>query len=193
MLITTALKEWSVAVDALANGETMVLLRKGGIKEQQGKFVAQAKQVLLFPTFEHQQRELLKPDYQAAVHPVEPGWHPQAITLKAWAEITHVFLTDEADKVAALSAFHIWQPQLAQSRLKWKPQQPLYVLALRVYRLPEPVSVPWQSAYGGCRSWIELEAGVEVSAEVGAMEGEAAIATPQYLAQLNALKSALAA
>ncbi len=193
MLITTALKEWSVAIDALANGETMVLLRKGGIKEQQGKFVAQAKQVLLFPTFEHQQRDLLKPDYQAAVYPVEPGWHPQAITLKAWADITHIFLTDEADKVTALSAFHIWQPQLAQSRLKWKPKQPLYVLALRVYRLAGPVRVPWQAAYGGCRSWIELEPGIEVDTEVGSREKEAAIATPQYLAQLNALKSALAA
>lgn len=193
MLITTALKEWSVAVDALANGGTMVLLRKGGIKEQQGKFVAKAKQVLLFPTFEHQQRELLKPAYQAAVSSVEPGWHPQAITLKAWAEITHIFLTDEADKVAALSAFHIWQPQLAQARLKWKPQQPLYVLALRVYRLPEPVRVPWQAAYGGCRSWIDLEPGIEVDTAVDAMEAEAAIATPQYLDQLNALESALAA
>ncbi len=194
MLITTALKEWSVAVEALANGETMVLLRKGGIKEQQGKFVAQAKRVLLFPTFEHQQRELLKPEYQAAVMPVEPGWHPQTIMLKAWADITHIFLTDQADQVAALSPFHIWQPQLAQSRLKWKPKQPLYVLVLRVYRLPEPVKVPWQSAYGGCQSWIELEAGVEIgSVEVGAIEEAAAIATPQYLAQLNALKSTLAA
>ncbi len=193
MLITTALKEWSVAVDALANGETMVLLRKGGIKEQEGKFTAQAKQVLLFPTFEHQQRELLKPNYQAAVQPVEPGWHPQTITLKAWAEITHIFLTDEADKVAALSAFHIWHSQLAQSRLKWKPQQPLYVLVLQVYRLLDPVRVPWQAAYGGCRSWIDLEPGIEVDTAVSALEGAAAIATPQYLAQLNALKSALSA
>ena len=131
MLINTALKEWSIAVDALAAGETMLLLRKGGIKEVGGRFCAQAEQVVLFPTFEHQKPELLKPQYQSAVQPVEQGWHPQTITLKAWAKVTNIFLTYEADKVAALADFHIWQPSLAQTRLKWKAKQPLYVLTLR--------------------------------------------------------------
>ncbi|MGC1218532.1 MAG: DUF1802 family protein, partial [Phormidesmis sp.] len=61
MLITAALKEWSVAVDALAAGETILLLRKGGIKEDNGQFSAQADRAMLFPTFEHQRRDLLKP------------------------------------------------------------------------------------------------------------------------------------
>ena len=58
MLLQTALKEWSVAVDALAEGEMMVLLRKGGIKEDNGRFQAQAQKAILFPTFEHQKPEL---------------------------------------------------------------------------------------------------------------------------------------
>ncbi len=184
--LTTALKEWSVAVDALAQGQTIVLLRKGGIREQQGKFLAEAQQVILFPTFEHQQPELLKPPYRDAVTPVISGWHPETITLKAWADITHIFLTDEAHKVEALSAFHIWQPNLAQERLKWKPQQPLYVLALRAYRLPEPVVVPWDAAYGGCRSWVPLKKGIDVS------EGaQAAISDADYAVRVEAIRAAL--
>ena len=154
--IQTALKEWSVAVDALTKGETIVLLRKGGIKEQSGRFKAQAEQAVLFPTFEHQKPELLKPKYQALVEPVRSGWHPQTIELKAWAQITHIFLTTDEAKVAALADFHVWQPQLAQERLKWKPNQPLYVMALRVYSLPAPVTIPWLESYRGCRSWVEL-------------------------------------
>jgi len=187
MRLNTALKEWSVAVDALAEGETMLLLRKGGIKESGGSFRAQAEQVVLFPTFEHQKAELLKPEYQSAVQPVAQGWHPQAITLKAWAEITNIFLTHEEEKVAALADFHIWQPDLAQSRLKWKAKQPLYVLALRVYRLPEPVTVAWDEAYGGCRSWVTL-----VEDVVGEKkDGLAAIASSDYQARVAAIAQLL--
>ena len=177
--LTAALKEWSVAIDALAQGETILLLRKGGIKENQGKFSAEANQVVLFPTFEHQKLELLKPQYQNAVKPVGQGWHPKTITLKAWADITHIFLTDDADKVAALSPFHVWQPNLAQARLKWKPKQPLYVLALRTYRFPEPCTLSWHDAYGGCRSWLSLPDGIAVD-----KQGKAAINEADYLAQI---------
>jgi len=187
--IKTALKEWSVAVDALANGETMLLLRKGGIKEVGGSFSAQADRVVLFPTFEHQKPELLKPQYQAAVEPVTAGWHPQTITLKAWADITHIFLTHEADKVAALADFHIWQPNLAESRLKWKAKQPLYVLALRAYRLPEPLTVAWDDAYGGCRSWISLVNDVVATPS----EEMAAIASATYQDKVAAIDQLLSA
>ena len=116
MQIAAALKEWSVAVDALAAGETILLLRKGGIKENKGKFLAEAENVVLFPTFEHQKPHLLKPDYSSHVVPVESGWHPETITLKAWAQITHIFLTQDIAQVNALHAFHIWQPELVTER-----------------------------------------------------------------------------
>ncbi len=183
--LTTALKEWSVAIDALAQGKTILLLRKGGIKESQGKFSAEANQVVLFPTFEHQKPELLKPQDQNAVKPVAKGWHPETLTLKAWADITHIFLTDDADKVAALSAFHIWQPNLAQERLKWKPKQPLYVLALRAYCFPEPITLSWHDSYGGCRSWLSLANGI--TADIG----RAAMNEAKYLKQIEEIVQVL--
>mgnify|MGYP001791569615 FL=1 len=187
MQTKAALKEWSVAVDALANGDTMLLLRKGGIKESGGAFSAQAHQVVLFPTFEHQQPELLKLQYQESVEPVATGWHPETITLKAWADITNIFLTHDAEKVAALADFHIWRPNLAQARLKWKAKQPLYVLALRTYRLPERVTVLWEDAYGGCRSWITLcdDVACEESDEL------AAITSTDYQQKVNAIAQLL--
>lgn len=191
MLITSALKEWSVAVDALADGDTILLLRKGGIKEHKGRFAAEADRVLLFPTFEHQKPELLKPDYRDQVVPVEKGWHPQTITLKAWAEITHIFLTQDAQKVEALAPFHIWQPQLAQERLKWKVKQPLYVLTLRTYRLANPMTMPWQSAFGGCRSWLDLSG--EIAEGVEIEDGtKPVLSTADYQAQVEAIAAILA-
>ncbi len=184
--LTTALKEWSVAIDALAQGKTILLLRKGGIKESQGKFSAEASQVVLFPTFEHQKPELLKPQYRDAVRPAEQGWHPKTVMLKAWADITNIFLTDDADKVAALSAFHIWQPNLAQERLKWRPKQPLYVLTLRTYRFPEPITLSWHESYGGCRSWLSLANGIAAD-----REGSEAMNEAEYLEQVKKIAQVL--
>ncbi len=185
MVIETALKEWSVAVDALAAGETILLLRKGGIKEHQGRFSPEADRVALFPTFEHQRPDLLKPQYRETVAAVPKGWHPEKITIKAWADITHIFLTDNADKVAALANFHIWQPQLAQERLNWKPKQPLYVMALRTYRLSDPVVLPWQAAYSGCRSWIAL------NLETDATDVSPVVADANYHITVEAIEAVL--
>ena len=85
-----------------------------------------------------------------------------------------------------MSNFHIWQPQLAQERLKWKSKQPLYVLALRAYRLPEPVEIQWRDTYGGCRSWIELVNAIEVA------DVNAAISDADYAERFHELSTCLA-
>ena len=56
-----------MAVRALREGRQVILLRKGGIREAEGEFVVEARNVLLFPTFEHQmeQPDTLQPCYGA--------------------------------------------------------------------------------------------------------------------------------
>ena len=156
-LASVALKEWAVAVDALCQGKTIVLLRKGGIRERQGKFEVARDRIWLYPTYEHQKPELLKPEYARQVQPMPPGWHPQTIAIGAWAQIDAVFQITDRSTVAALLPFHIWNEQFVVQRLGWKPSQPLYVLLLRVYSLAQPYEITYQQNYGGCRSWIELE------------------------------------
>ena len=44
----------------------------------------------------------------------------------------------------------------AQSKLHWKPMLPMSVLLLRIYKLEQPVTVPYLPEYGGCTSWVEV-------------------------------------
>ncbi len=155
MLLSHALKEWSAAVDGLTQGETSILLRKGGIRER--RFQVPHRQVWLYPTYEHQQPHLLKERWAKQVQPVPSGWHPEAVTIKAWAAITHIYAVTHLPAIEALLPFHIWQPTFVSERLRWKSGQPLLVLLLRTYRLEHPFTLPWRDSYGGCRSWIELE------------------------------------
>jgi hypothetical protein len=180
---SNALKEWQVAVDALTDGKTILLLRKGGIKEAEGKFTVKAHEVILYPTTEHQKPELLKSDYAQQVTPVAPGWHPETITIKSWAEITDILSVNDASIVDKLLPYHIWNGQFVQERLNWKPQQPLYLLLLRVHRLLRSQSIPYDTDYGGCRSWITLKASIS-------LEGSApAIPDPDYHKLVQEIKT----
>ncbi len=164
--LSHALKEWAIAVQALEQGDTIVLLRKGGIREQGGRFTVTQNQVLLYPTYEHQQPRLLKDEYQKAVEPVVSGWHPKTVKIGSVADITHIFQVTQADILDALLPFHIWTADFAEERFQWKPKSPLYVLLLRVFRLSKVQIIPYQEAYGGCRSWIDLDTPFDLTAAI---------------------------
>lgn len=167
---THALKEWAVAVDALERGKTIMLLRKGGIKEQGNRFTVAHNEILLYPTYEHQQPNLLKPDYAPRVNPVTSGWHPETVRIGSWAEITDILQVSDESSVAALLPYHIWNEQLASDRFNWKPRQPLYVLLLRTYRLPQVHLIPYRTEYGGCKSWIDLTAPISLKDAVPVLD-----------------------
>jgi len=148
------LKEWAIAVDALTTGKTIILLRKGGIRE--AGFQVQHHQIWLYPTYEHQQPQLLKPEYATEVTSVTSGWHPSEVTIKSCAEITTTLSLTSQAQIEALQPYHIWNEKMIGDRLKWKPKTPLMVLFLRVYRLTSPDTIPYSDTYGGCKSWIDL-------------------------------------
>jgi len=168
--ITHALKEWAIATEALEQGKTIMLLRKGGIKESFGKFLVphdgaerpRSHRILLYPTYEHQQPSLLKPEYQSHVTPVTSGWHPDRVSISSWAEITDVLPVSDENTIKALLPFHIWNEQFIRTRLKWKPRQPIYILLLRTYKLPAPQVIDYLPQYGGCTSWIDLVSAINL-------------------------------
>lgn len=168
-----ALKEWAVAVNALELGKTIMLLRKGGIHEQGGRFKVAHDQILLYPTHEHQQPFLVKPDYAEQVTPVTSGWHPETIRIGSWAEITEILPVSDEPIVRALLPFHIWNEQFISDRLKWKPRQPLYILLLRTYNLPQAQFIPYRSEYSGCKSWIDLAETISIEDAVPVLNDSA--------------------
>jgi hypothetical protein len=185
MSFAAALKEWAIAVNALTQGETIVLLRKGGLREQSGKFTIPSKQVWLFPTYEHQQPHLLKAPYGDRVRPVPSGWHPERIEIPAWAEIGEVLQVQDPQVVARLFPFHIWSESFVAERLAWKPQTPLFVLLLRVYRLKHPHEIAYRESYGGCRSWIKLEQALTSEGAIAVLSDEV------YAQQVNLIRERL--
>lgn len=158
-----ALKEWAVAIKALEAGKTIMLLRKGGIHERGGSFHVAQKEVLLYPTYEHQQAFMLKSEYSDIISPVTPGWRPGTVRVSSWASITDILPIDDESIVNSLLPFHIWNKYFICDRLRWKPSEPLYILLLRTYKLPQTQEIPYRREYGGCKSWIDLFQTIDIS------------------------------
>jgi hypothetical protein len=59
----------------------------------------------------------------------------------------------------ALEGLHAWTPEHLDMRWNYKPHQPLYLLAVRAYRLATPRTIANNPHYAGCKSWVELEPG----------------------------------
>jgi hypothetical protein len=171
----TALKEWAVTVRALAEGEQLITLRKGGIREENKHFEVAHKKFFLYPTFDHQQAGLVRESHVPELkRALEDGvWNPPAPTarmmeagipvpqpvsvrLRAWAEVVDTYEVTAANAVEMLSPFHVWTPEYAIKRFSWKPRHPLHVLLLRTYRIQRPVTIKVKEEYIGCKSWVEV-------------------------------------
>ena len=152
-----ALKEWAITIEALAQGDQVLLLRNCGIHEDSKDFRVIHKEFLLYPTYEHQKPELLQPAHQSALKALlERPRETSKITFTHFAKAVEVLEISEQAKVNDLEPYHIWTPAYAQSRLHWKPMLPLSVMLLRAYRLGDPATVPLLSEYSGCTSWVEV-------------------------------------
>ena len=165
-----ALKEWAVAVRALERGETTLVVRKGGIREK--VFAVPQTRFLLLPGYEHQRPELLKQEYRGLMEEIPDLADDGPFRFSSFAEVEGAYEISEAEELSALDAHHMWTPEYAESRFKWRPKKPLTVLLLRTYLLPEMVELPYWDEYGGCKSWIGLQEPVSVEGARAALSDE---------------------
>lgn len=162
-----ALKEWAAAVKALREGKQILVLRKGGIIEETQEFQVESHEFFLYPTYEHQRKELIKEEYRQEVDETLTGWSPEnsSVKLTAYAEVADDIEIIDQDALNLLRGFHIWTDRFAEERLKWKRQKPLHVLLLRVYELEQPVEIDILPQYTGCKSWIEIQDAIQDTAK----------------------------
>ena len=166
--LTTALKEWKLVADALGDGRQVLLLRKGGIYESGGEFELEHRRFVFFPTYVHQNLRMLKPDAQAGFE--ARSAEPAKVVLAAAGEVTDIVQVQSRQQIDRLDAEHVWAPPLIDMRFGYKPENPLYLLLVRGYRLPEAVTVENTPAYAGCKSWVPLDAPVNTGGAVPALD-----------------------
>ena len=116
-----AFKEWAVTVRALAEGEQLITLRKGGIREPGKPFRLTHARFFLYPTFDHQAGDLVRESHQPELRrALEEGvWsegepplnaftsgapvqQPDRVRIRAWAEVAHQFTVADPEEWVSL-------------------------------------------------------------------------------------------
>jgi hypothetical protein len=150
-----ALKEWAVTCEALAAGEQVVIIRKGGIGEK--RFELPHPAFFLFPTYAHQRPELVRPDaaerYADALQRRED---PEHLPLSLWAEVHDSYPIRDPAALDAIGGLQILTGDYANERLRWRRTQPLWAVVLRVARVAAPPVLEVGPEHGGCVSWVVL-------------------------------------
>jgi len=182
MKLDIALKEWAIVCDLLAAGRCALLLRKGGIHEAggPGRFALDHDRFLMFPAWEHERLDWIKPAWmpdasQLAVDEPEKA-EPTQITFKCWAQASRIWQVPSRSAFDALEDLHPWAAPQIDMRFNYKPDRPLYLLALRAYRLAAPLVVPNRDSFAGCVSWVPMSPG-DVVDPVG---GEPAMSDDEF-------------
>jgi len=154
-MLDIALKEWACVCDFLAQGRQAIVLRKGGIHEADGPgvFKLEHDRFAMFPAWEHQKPDWLKPAWQQGVEELQ---EPAQLPLSCWASVAKVWPVPSREAFDTLDDLHGWDTPQIDMRFSYKPDRPLYLIALRVHRLHTPMLIDNHSAYSGCVSWVPL-------------------------------------
>jgi len=135
----TALKEWANVIDSLGRGEQVILIRKGGIADPH--FGIEADRFYLYPTYFHQGE-------------TDPRTR---VAITHWVEVVRTWSIRELELLERLQAFVDIPRETLEARYRFRPDQALYVIAVKTFALPKPVEIAYSDEYGGCRSWISVD------------------------------------
>ena len=182
----TALKEWAVLCDAMARGEIVAMIRKGGIREQRAGFSVRHDRFVLYPTYFHEKASEMAP---RLVHTLEPSHREQppegTIRIALVAEVAAVWAVSSLEPLRAIEGSHGLAWSAVESRFHYKGRPGVQVVAVRVRRLPRPVELPEARRYQGCVSWVALDEGVDVAG------ARAVIGDEDFARRLAELRAAL--
>jgi len=182
-----AFKEWAIVVDALRQGEQIIVLRKGGLREGRGGFQIEQSEFWLFPTLFHQQGEAVVPKAQARYAEIAPQWPgPDVVRLECLARVVAWQRLESRQAAEALRGQHIWRDEVIAERFDWGRAREIHALAVRIYRLPAPIELPMRESYGGCKSWVELAEDIGTEDVAPVLDDEA------FAVRLRQFKEALA-
>ena len=163
----TALKEWALLCDALAQGEIVAMVRKGGIREQRAGFAVRHERFLLYPTYFHEKSAELQPRFAERVGATGAARPPEGlIRISHVADVAAVWHVRELERLRAIEPFHGMAWPAVVSRFEYRGKPEVRVVAVRVSRLLSTHDVPETRRYQGCVSWVELDHPIDTTSAV---------------------------
>ena len=78
--------------------------------------------------------------------------------LSSYAEVVESRFLTRWETVATLDRYHLWTEETINERFHGSQPAGIHALAVRIFRIRRPVTLPLTAEMSGCRSWIDLPA-----------------------------------
>lgn len=178
MFIKSGLKEWSAVVDALGSGTQSIIVRT---------YKPSDKSFLLYPTFsfyannasrpENLEKVIQKQYLEAAIKSgqktTDLARYEYLVKMTHFATVTETFPLTTTQQIDALEKFSIWTKDHLRAYAQSSKSKKCYVWLLRVYELPEPLTVG-RIAQGGPPNYYVPPRNIEID------ELKPILAEPEY-------------
>ena len=117
--------------------------------------------------------------------PQLPG--PHRVRLEYLAEVVVCHRLECLADAQRLRGQHVWSDEVIRKRFDWGKTKDIFAMAVRVFRLPQPTELPMRPAYGGCKSWVELDTEIPITGARAVLSGE------EFEAKLKTFRAAVEA
>jgi hypothetical protein len=138
----------------MGRGEQVVLIRKGGIADP--AFGLESREFYFYPTFFHQGETEARP----------------SVTITHWAEAVRTWRIADLDLLGRLEPLVAVPRQTLEARYRFRPDQALHIIGVRVWKLGAPVEVKFVDEYAGCRSWISVDEEIDTAGSTPVLSGD---------------------
>lgn len=181
-----ALKEWAVLVEAMARGDLIAMIRKGGIRENRAGFDVRHDRFLLYPTYFHEKLDELAERFHPTLDAAHADRPPQGmIQLRYVAVVAAVWPVTDLGRLRGIGSEHGLTWGAVESRFRYRDDPRVHVVAVRIAKLPAAVTLPEARRYMGCVSWVKLDEDVDVSG------AEPVLDDASFASRMRALESSL--
>lgn len=154
-LLHYGFKEWAVVCEALATGRQNLLIRKGGISEENGEFRPQHSRFWMLRTQFHQSHHQIHPEHHDLIDQLTPPENTSHFHLTEWAEVQSVEWLDSENQLSELLKQTIYAPEVLTQRFHYR-NPGLYVLKVEIHTVSPCVVVPAPPDWQGCKTWVQL-------------------------------------
>jgi hypothetical protein len=145
-----AFKEWQGICNALGDGRQSLILRKGGIAEENGEFRPEHPAFWIYPTHVHEMTQGLRTD-RAVIAQASS----ETVEVDLLAVTTSLAYADRLSQFEAIRDFHEWTDETVEQRFHYR-NPGLWVIGVRIYRPDRPLRVPITAEQLGCKTWVKL-------------------------------------
>jgi hypothetical protein len=93
------------------------------------------------------------------------------VAIAGFAVIQFVRLVDREEQLGALIDFHVWTEETVAKRFHYR-RPGLWILGVRIYRLPTAAHLAVTPEQLGCKTWVSLERPLPTAELVPALDDE---------------------